>query len=99
MRRTLGLWFSSSLFGVGCSPNADMALQCTETGGEWREVSECPSACAPPAPTAEACATIDDQVCAAVCGDVPLCHCPADTPFWEEGVGCVGFEACPDGAS
>jgi hypothetical protein len=84
------------LFASGCSEPDPASTECEQSGGEWREVSDCPSACEPPAPTADACETIEELQCATVCGDIPTCSCPVDTPFWQDGLGCVGFEACPD---
>jgi len=95
------LWLSLAFLLAGCDKDDPTAQLCEQSGGEWREVSDCPSACEPPPPTAEACATIEDTVCAAVCGEVPMCSCPNDKPFWQDargqdGTGCVGFDACPD---
>jgi hypothetical protein len=89
-------WLSMLFWWAGCSHGSTTAQQCEQTSGEWKEVSDCPSACAPPAPTAEACETIEDMSCIMVCSEEATCHCPVDQPFWQEGVGCVGFEACPD---
>ena len=84
---------------VSCAPNTsetEVALQCTQSDGDWVEVADCPTSCPPPAPSSEACATIEEMACAAVCGDIAACHCPHEKPFWQEGEGCVGFEACPE---
>jgi hypothetical protein len=91
--RRLGL--VASLVLTGCGTPDPKALECEQTGGEWVPVSDCPSACEPPAPTAQACETLGEWQCVTVCGDVPTCHCPDDRPFWQDGVGCVGTEACP----
>ena len=84
----------------GCSPDTsktEAALQCTTSGGAWSEVSECPNPCVIPAPSTESCENIYKLSCATVCGDAPACDCPYEKPFWQEGIGCVGFEACPEG--
>lgn len=73
-----------------------LKVQCEETAGTWEDVDGCPSSCWPPAATRETCADDYAQMCNYACGEEPNCACPSDTPFWEEGVGCVGDEACPD---
>lgn len=94
--RTLPRWLFLGLLFTGCSSDSSTADQCEQSDGVWKEVSECPSACEPPAPTAESCAEIGATSCVAVCGDVATCSCPEEKPLWKDGAGCVGFEACPE---
>ena len=94
MRVPLLLGLVASLLS-GCSKPDPTVQECEQSGGMWVPVSDCPSACEPPAPTAQACETLGEWSCATVCGEVPVCHCPEDRPFWQDGVGCVGTEACP----
>jgi len=83
---------------LGESPTGEtwkaLESQCLESEGEWRTYSDCPTICWPLEPTADACDLGSEMGCAAVCGEQPSCTCPAERPFWEEGVGCVGLEAC-----
>ena len=88
-----------SLGSVGCGGSSPAAQQCVASGGDWRLVRECPSACSPPAPTLENCRYMGAQVCASVCGKEPVCACPAEAPFWVDGEGCVGTEFCPEGGT
>ena len=94
--RTFLRGLSLGILFTGCSPDSSTSQLCEQSGGVWKEVSDCPSACAPPAPTADSCANIEETSCIAVCGDVPTCSCPEEMPFWKDGAGCVGIEACPD---
>lgn len=92
-------WLALVTLSLGCVPDTSRTprgLACTESGGAWMEVADCPSACSPPPPTAENCATNDEQACITVCAEEPDCHCPDTAPFWLDGQGCVGFSACPD---
>ena len=58
---------------AGCSKPDPKVQECEQSGGMWVPVSDCPSACEPPAPTAQACETLGEWSCATVCGEVPLC--------------------------
>jgi|GEM_PF-3110225 len=89
------LVFALSVAVFGCGGEGPTAQLCEASGGVWKEVADCPDACLPPEPTADACANIEDTACLTVCGDVAACSCPEDKPFWEDGEGCVGFDACP----
>ena len=94
---------ASCVLLMGCDDDSSqttdwrvLKTQCEETTGIWEEVDGCPSSCWPPAATKETCAEDYAQMCNYACGDEPNCSCPAEAPFWEENVGCVGYEACPE---
>ena len=88
--------FLDLLFLFACveqTSNGDINKnECENSGGEWVFVHDCPSVCVPPPPTSDNCETMEEQVCATVCADVPNCRCPMEQPFWQDG--CVGVEAC-----